>query len=185
MKYYISTTTGQPVYFHELGEKLYGSFYIFKNNGSYGIQSERYEVIIPPVFQAIKPAFRTHFWGKLYERWRLYNFENHQIGTNCFRRVEPFNMNYAAVTKDGRTWGFIDRQGRIVIPLKYNSGAYLGMDYFAVSIIREGIPVFGVIDSSENIIIPFNLSVQPTFSDTMLFLLKKRKPLREWLNLGR
>lgn len=64
MKYYISTITGQPVYFHELGEKLYGSFYIFKNKGSYGIQSERYEVIIPPVFQAIKPAFRNLFLGK-------------------------------------------------------------------------------------------------------------------------
>ena len=185
MKYYISTTTGQPVYFHELGEKLYGSFYIFKHNGSYGIQSERYEVIIPPVFQDIKPAFRTHFWGKLYERWRLYNFENHQIGANCFRRVEPFNINYAAVTKEGRNWGFIDRQGRIVIPLKYNSGAYLGMDFFAVSIIQDRMPVYGVIDLSENIIIPFTLSVKPTFSETIHYLLKKRKPLREWLNLGR
>ena len=182
MKYYISTT-GQPVYFHELGEKLYGSFYIFKHNGSYGIQSGRYEVIIPPVFQDIKPAFRTHFWGKLYERWRLYNFENHQIGTNCFRRVEPFNINYAAVTKDSRTWGFIDRQGRIVIPLKYNSGAYLGMDFFAVSIIQDRMPVYGVIDLSENIIIPFTLSVKPTFSETIHYLLKKRKPLREWLKL--
>ena len=139
--------------------------------------------LFPLYFRPSNRHSATFSWGKLYERWCLYNFEKRQIGTNFFRRVESFNLNYAAGTKDGRTWGFITRQGSIVIPLKYNSRAYLGMDYFAVSIIRECIPVFGVIDSSENLIIPFNLLVQPTFSETMLFLLKKRKPLREWLRL--
>jgi hypothetical protein len=59
------------------------------------------------------------------------------------------------------------------------------MDFFAVSIIQDRMPVYGVIDLSENIIIPFTLSVKPTFSETIHYLLKKRKPLREWLNLGR
>lgn len=185
MKYYISTTTGQPVYFHELGEKLYGSFYIFKNNGSYGIQSERYEVIIPPVFQAIKPAFRTHFWGKLQNRWGLYSFENHRLGAHSFQHVKPYNLEFAGVSTDGSHWGFTDRSGSIVIPPQFQDAEYLGLDYFAVSVMKKDRPYFGVIDLSENIIIPFTLSVKPTFSETIHYLLKKRKPLREWLNLGR
>lgn len=112
MKYCISTTTGQPVYFHELGEPLYGRFYVFKNKGSYGLQFERYEVIIPPVYHTIKPAFRSHFWGKQQERWRLYNYDSRQVGTNSFHCVEPFNLNYAAVTKDGSTWGIHKPPGK-------------------------------------------------------------------------
>ncbi|MDF0720529.1 WG repeat-containing protein [Kaistella sp. PBT33-4] len=182
MNYYINQT-GRTIYFHILGEKLYGKFYIFSKQGRLGIQSHRYEIIIFPLYDAIKPAFDQHFWGKTENRWRLYNFKNRQIGSHSFQRVEPYNLEFAAVSTSGKSWGFINRNGMMVITPEFHSGNYLGLDYFAVSVIKCGRPCFGVTDSSGNIIIPFSLSVKPTFSDTVLYLLNKRKPLREWLKL--
>lgn len=184
MKYYLSEA-GRPIYFHELGEKLYGSFFVFTAHGRAGIQSERFEIIIPPIYEEIKPAFGLHFWGKLQKRWRLYSFENLQIGGHSFRRVKPFNLEYAAVSIDGKLWGFTDRLGNMVIPPNYLSGDYLGLDYFAVAVLEKDRHCFGVTDRSGNIIIPFKLESKPTFSETIHYLLKKRKPLREWLSSGR
>lgn len=182
MKYYLNPA-GRPIYFHELGEQLYGSFFIFTLQGRAGIQSERFEIIIPPIYEAIKPAFGLHFWGKLQKRWRLYSFENLPVGAHSFRRVKPFNLEYAAVSIDGKLWGFTDRLGNMVIPPNYLSGDYLGLDYFAVAVLKKDRHFFGVTDRSGNSIIPFKLESKPTFSETIHYLLKKRKPLREWLKL--
>jgi hypothetical protein len=36
--------------------------------------------------------------------------------------AETFSGGYAAVSADGSKWGFIDEQGKLVIPMKYECG---------------------------------------------------------------
>jgi hypothetical protein len=53
------------------------------------------------------------------------------------------------------------------------------MNYFIISKGNE----FAVIDRNENFIIPFSCGDVPTFSIVIQHILKKKKPLKEWLKL--
>lgn len=182
MKYLI-IQNNTKIFYRELGESLYDNIFIFSENKKFGIQTYDFEIIIPPVHAKIKPAYGKCFWAKNSNMWNLHNFENQKIGKNSFTKVDAFKMKFACVSTDGENFGFINRKGDFVISENYIGGAFLGLDYFAVSILKNNEIYFGVIDLAENIVHPFTLKTIPTFSETVLYILKKRKPLREWLGL--
>lgn len=164
-------------YYRKLGQSLYGRYFISGINGKVGIIDENTTTIQPPIYREIVPAFKGHFWGRKEERFYLYDFSGTQISDESLLKVFPFVMQYAGVSSDGRTFGFVDRQGAWVIPPKYEEGLFLGLDYFLV----RNDDNYGVIDKQKKIIIPFSDQPAPTFSMVISTLLKQRRPLRHWL----
>ncbi len=182
MKFYLNGE-GRKIYYAELGQKLYGNYFVFKIRGKYGLQTGGFQIIVLPTYDEIKPAYAEHFWGRVEEWWTLYDFNNITICDHQYRSVAPFTLQYALISTGANTFGFIDRACRLVIPEIYAGGTFLGLDYFAVYIIKNDIKCYGIIDLNGNIVRPFSLKKPPTFSETILYILSKRKPLREWLKI--
>ena len=176
-------SNNETIFYRELGKSLYDNLFIYNEKRKFGIQTYDFEVIIPAIYKEIKPAFKNHFWARNSHKWFLYNFSNQRITDQPFTIVNSFNMKFARVSTDGENFGFINRNGDVVISEKYLGGMFLGLDYFAVSILTQNGLRFGVIALSGNIIYPFTLKTMPTFSEIVLYVLKRRKPLREWLQL--
>ena len=84
------------------------------------------------------------------------------------------------------TYGFIDKEGGFVIAPVYQKGIHLGSKLFVVSEkVSENSDKlkYGVINQNEDVVYPFTLDEIPSFTEIILFLLKQRKPLKEWLRL--
>ncbi|SFB90602.1 WG repeat-containing protein [Kaistella jeonii] len=159
------------------------NIFVYSSENFYGLIAYNFKTIIPPTYEEILPAFTHHFWGCKNEKWKLHNFENIEINNKQFEEVETFQNGYACVSKNGKTFGFVDRNGNFKIPAHYLKGQHLGNCLFAVGKDIQGKLKYGIIDLKEELILPYLFDEIPTFTDVALLLLKRRKPLREWLRL--
>lgn len=156
---------------------------IYSSKGLFGFITNDFRTIIPPTYEEIIPAFNQHFWGRKNYKWKLYNFENIEINHKEFEEVATFQNGFACVSRNGKTFGFINRNGDFQISAHYLKGQHLGNSLFAVGKNIRGKVKYGIIDKNENPILPFIFNEIPTFTEVVLLLLKRRKPLREWLRL--
>ena len=88
-----------------------------------------------------------------------------------FDAVSPFSESLASVRMDGR-WGFIDRQGKVVIPIAFADPAARDEEYrFEAYTFHEGLASiyahgrFGYIDPSGTIAIPPRYAASGPFSE--------------------
>lgn len=170
---------GKEIYYRKLGEHLYSDFYIFENEGNFGIINSNFIIIVPPKYDELKSAFPKHFWGKSKGFWQLYDFDLKPISNQKFAEVDVFFNRFANVSLDGEQFGFINRKAEFVIEPKFGKGSFLGLKYFLIS---DG-DKFAVIDIYRNMVIPFSDGEKPDFSRVVQHILKRRKPLKEWLRL--
>lgn len=157
--------------------------FTYGSNELFGIITDEFQTIIPPIYEEIIPAFTFHFWGRKSEKWKLYNFENVENNSMHFKEVASFYNGFACVSKNGITFGFIDRHEDFKIPAKYLKGKHLGNLFFAVGKDIRGKVKYEIIDLKEELILPNLFDEIPTFTEVVLLLFKRRKPLREWLRL--
>ena len=157
--------------------------FTYTSNELFGIITDEFQTIIPPIYDEIIHAFTFHFWGRKSKKWKLYNFKNIEINSMYFKEATPFSNGFACVTKTGITYGFIDRNGNFKIPDHYLKGKHLGNLFFAVGKDIQGKLKYGIINLQNEVIVPFQFNEIPTFTEVVLLLLKRRKPLREWLRL--
>ena len=157
--------------------------FIYSSEGLFGFISNGFTMIIPPLYEEIIPAFSQHFWGRKDQKWKLYNFENIEVNDVEFKVVATFQNGYCCISQNGKTFGFINRDGNVQIPAHYLNGKHLGNSFFAIGKNIRGKVKYEIIDKNENLILPFSFNEIPTFTEVILFLLKRRKPLREWLKL--
>ena len=183
MEYFSIEKNGNKIYYRELGLLLYDSIFIYSEHGKVGLQDYRFKIIVQATYDEITPAFSNHFWGRVINLWHLYNFENKKVTTQGFNNVSKYTLDYAMVSIEGEKFGFLNRNGIIVIPPMYDGGKFLGLDFFSVSKQTECGLKFGVIDRRGNLVHPYNLSASMTFTEIILYILKQRKPLRKWLRL--
>ncbi|MDY3520653.1 WG repeat-containing protein [Riemerella anatipestifer] len=155
-------------------------FLIFSTCRKKGILFKDFTKIIPPIYDDIKIAFSSFVWVKRNESWFLMNIQNQEVIEKAFAKVNKFNLNYCCVSENGVDFGFIDIKGEWIIPPNYTTGQFLGLHFFGV---KNKSGKFGIIDLKENIIHPFTLDTLPTFSNVVSYLLKRRKTLKEWLQL--
>ena len=153
--------------------------FVYSSNGLLGLIADDFGSIIPPIYEEILPAFHIHFWGKKNQKWKLYNFKNIEIIGIEFKHVATFCNEYACVSRNGSSFGFINRNGEIKITDHYLKGKHLGKSFFAVGKNIRGKIKYAVIDLQEHVIIPFIFEEIPTFTEVVLLLLKRRKPLLE------
>ena len=156
--------------------------FTYCTNQLFGVISNQFQNIIPPIFAEIIPAFKDHFWGRKNKEWRLYNFQNEVVNEASFRSVSAFCNGYSCVSKDGKMFGFINHKVEFEISPKYFGGTHLGNLLFAVKIDEET-NKYKIIDRQENLIFSFSFNEIPTFTDVVILILKSRKPLLEWLKL--
>lgn len=164
---------------------LFEGVFVYSSKGLLGLIADDFGSIIPPIYEEIIPAFDFHFWARKNHKWKLYNFKNIEINNVELEVVAPYCNGFACVSKNGTTFGFINRNGALQIPDHYLNGKHLGNSLFAVGKIILGQVKYAVIDLQEHVIIPFIFEEIPTFTEVVLLLLKRRKPLREWLQLSK
>ncbi|MDN3606765.1 WG repeat-containing protein [Kaistella yonginensis] len=162
---------------------LYEGVFVYSSKGLFGLIADDFGSIIPPIYEEIIPAFDFHFWARKNHKWKLYNFKNIEINGIEFKHVTTFCNEYACVSRNGNNFGFMNRKGEIKITDYYLKGKHLGKSFFAVGKNIRGKVKYAVIDLQEHVIIPFIFDEIPTFTEVILLLLKRRKPLREWLQL--
>ena len=162
---------------------LFEGVFVYSSKGLLGLIADDFGSIIPPIYEEIIPAFDFHFWARKNHKWKLYNFKNIEINGIEFKHVTTFCNEYASVSRNGNSFGFVNRNGEIKITDHYEKGKHLGKSFFAVGKNIRGKVKYAVIDIQEHVIIPFIFGGIPTFTEVVLLLLKRRKPLREWLKL--
>ena len=162
---------------------LFEGVFVYSSKGLLGLIAYDFGSIIPPIYEEIIPAFDFHFWARKNHKWKLYNFKNIEINGIEFKHVTTFCNEYASVSRNGNSFGFVNRNGEIKITDHYEKGKHLGKSFFAVGKNIRGKVKYAVIDLQEHVIIPFIFGGIPTFTEVVLLLLKRRKPLREWLKL--
>lgn len=162
---------------------LFEGVFVYFSKGLFGLITDNFGSIIPPIYKEIIPAFDFHFWGQKNHKWKLYNFKNIEINGIEFKQITTFCNEFACVSKNGSSFGFVNRKGEIKITDHYLKGKHLGKSFFAVGKNIRGKIKYAVIDLQEDLIIPFIFDEIPTFTEVVLLLLKRRKPLREWLQL--
>ena len=162
---------------------LFEGVFVYSSKGLLGLIADDFGSIIPPIYEEIIPAFDFHFWARKNHKWKLYNFKNIEINGIEFKHVTTFCNEYASVSRNGNSFGFVNRNGEIKITDHYLKGKHLGKSLFAVGKNIRGQVKYAVIDLQEHFIIPFIFEEIPTFTEVVLLLLKRRKPLREWLQL--
>ena len=162
---------------------LFEGLFVYSSKGLLGLIADDFGSIIPPIYEEIIPAFDFHFWARKNHKWKLYNFKNIEINGIEFKHITTFCNEYACVSRNGSNFGFVNRKGEIKITDHYLKGKHLGKSFFAVGKNIRGKVKYAVIDLQEHFIIPFIFEEIPTFTEVVLLLLKRRKPLREWLQL--
>ena len=162
---------------------LFEGVFVYSSKGLLGLIADDFGSIIPPIYEEIIAAFDFHFWARKNHKWKLYNFKNIEINGIEFKHVTTFCNEYASVSRNGNSFGFVNRNGEIKITDHYEKGKHLGKSFFAVGKNIRGKVKYAVIDLQEHVIIPFIFGGIPTFTEVVLLLLKRRKPLREWLKL--
>lgn len=162
---------------------LFEGVFVYSSKGLLGLIVDDFGSIFPPIYEEIIPAFDFHFWARKNQKWKLYNFKNIEINGIEFKHITTFCNEYACVSRNGSNFGFVNRKGEIKITDHYLKGKHLGKSFFAVGKNIRGKVKYAVIDLQEHFIIPFIFEEIPTFTEVVLLLLKRRKPLREWLQL--
>ena len=121
------------------------------------------EIIIPIEYEDIYYLTKNRIVLKIgLDRFIIINEQNKQICKTIFEVIDPktyFSKNptlYSA--KLNGKWGFIDKNGNVVIDFKYtHTYNILGSDekYIGVSIDKLNTNTLGLIDKDENQILPF------------------------------
>lgn len=131
--------------------KKHTELFVASNKGLFGIVDPYFGWVISPTFREIKSAYKGSFWGRYEACWQLYNLRNELISDKKFVAVSTFKNNFACASLDGLSFGFVDKEGRFVIPPIYQSGKILDDNYFAVQLNNK----FGIIDIYGRILVSF------------------------------
>lgn len=132
-------------------------------NGKKGVINLKNEIIIPIEYEDIYYLTKNRIVLKIgLDRFIIINEQNKQICKTIFEVIDTktyFSKNptlYSA--KLNGKWGFIDKNGNVVIDFKYtHTYNILGSDekYIGVSIDKLNTNTLGLIDKDENQILPF------------------------------
>lgn len=97
-------------------------------------------------------AFRAgRAFALLDGKYYLVDTNGKKVSDEAFEEAEMFmSKGYAAVKKDG-LWGFVDMDGKLVIPCQYEGAHSFTMDMAAVK--KDGL--WGYIDTEENVLIDY------------------------------
>lgn len=114
---------------YDRGEPFDGDYAIVSSGGKWGLVDKANEVVIPFEYQSIikGDGRRKLFWTKEAEgeKYTLYDVACHATLPNtAFTQVTPFDKFCQGIAlvnpgKGKETWGWIDKEGMVVIPASY------------------------------------------------------------------
>lgn len=176
----------------QVGKRISEKLYTFENEGKLGIIDEHFNYVIPPDYENIIPAFKRHLWVSKNGKWDLINLKQEIIG-HSYLDISEYKGQYACVSFDGESYGFINRKAEVVISTKHLKGTYIGGHLFAVPKYRKSLKSrinnlnlkqkslkYGVIDLNEKIVHPYELNEVPGLQDIYNYIHNKKRSLYEW-----
>ncbi|WP_442794801.1 WG repeat-containing protein [Pelobium manganitolerans] len=151
---------------------------VFEENGKAGFKDQSGKIIIAPKYDdyRTKDASRTKddevYRVAINEKWGLIDGKTGKELTPLkYKKINAFSDGLAGVLLDFK-WGFIDKNGKEVFPLKYDEpspyGVYgLGYDFYdGIAVVSIGYKC-GVIDKTGKEIVPFKYHSIGEFSEGM------------------
>jgi hypothetical protein len=89
------------------------------NSFKWGYIDMNGEEVIPIEFERVIESDSGVIWAaRPYLKYRCYNIKGEMVFPDSFNYVKKFSEGLAAVKKD-KLWGYIDKNGKLVIPYKY------------------------------------------------------------------
>jgi len=162
----------QPCIFDEIKEFLWG-FAEVRNGNKWGAINDKGKELLPPLYDEflfddgmapLKSNDKTGFID--YD----YNIIIPQIYDDC----TYFSFGSVAVKQNGR-WGYINREGKVLIPLTLNYDHHGPFSDGLIAVKRN--KKWGFIDESNNVVVPINLNYDEVFglSDGLARMRKGKK----------
>src|SRR5690606_25178741 len=150
----------------------------FKENGKAGFKDQSGKIIIAPKYDdyRTKDASRTKddevYRVAINEKWGLIDGKTGKELTSLkYEKINAFSDGLAGVLLDLK-WGFVDKNGKEVFPLKYDEpsadGVYgVGYDFYdGIAVVSIGYK-YGVIDKTGKEVVPFKYHSIGEFSEGM------------------
>ena len=144
-------------------------FIIHQKNEKYGFISRAREIIIPCIYDEVKPFNEGFALVKKDEKFGFINKNGCEIIPCIYDYADSFSEGLAFIEK-GRKWGFIKKNGDIAIPCIYD-------DVYSFRENRAGVKKdgkYGFIDKDGNEIIPC------IYDEIDSFIGKRAKVRKEW-----
>jgi WG containing repeat len=108
----------EPQY-DELDEATYGLYLVGKKD-KYGFMNRKGDLVISLKYTNAVPFSEGIAGVAIDSNWFFIDTTGKQLFFDYFHDVSSFKDSLCAVTKDGDTWGYIDRSGTFAIPAGYS-----------------------------------------------------------------
>jgi len=130
------------------------------NNNKWGFINEKYEIIIPFMYDDAQDFKSNSAWVKLNNEFHCIRPDNDIVFSVKFEEVFPFNEGLARF-KQNNKFGFINRLGKVIVQAVYDNAS----DYSeGLARVKKG-GYWGFIDYNCNLVIDFNYLNASDFSD--------------------
>lgn len=137
----------------------------FQNEEGTGVMNKKEEVIVPPIYDFIYHQSENTVAVQQDDLWAFYDLDKRKFITEFkYYDVGQF-INGRAMVKVGQKYGFIDRNGVLVIEAKYRQVSYRRFHEGLASVRDMETGKFGYIDTSGNVVIDFKYSNAAWFRD--------------------
>ena len=140
-----------PAIYDNIGDLKFGHAIVQKKNKQ-GVVDSLGNVVVPLEYEYISfmDKDRINISKEIWEKEALVNMRGEWIVKfGRFNRIDELSQNRMAV-RDGHKWGYIDRDGKVVIPLKYNRAETFSEGVATVRIGKN----HGCVDLDGNLVIP-------------------------------
>ncbi|MDD5360967.1 MAG: WG repeat-containing protein [Ignavibacteria bacterium] len=130
------------------------NFAITKLNNKYGFVDKKNEIVVPIIYDNVKPFHEGYACIQINEKWGMINQNGKLVIPLIYDDIYPFYEDRAGVELS-QHWGFIDKSGKEIIPLIYNINLFPNRDLaFKNGIVILGYNLkWGVLDKLGNIVI--------------------------------
>ena len=103
----------------EVNDKVEAPVVLVKKSGKYGLYDRNGKELLKPVLKKVTGLNEGYFGGKEKKTWSCYNL-NGEKQPGEYEEVGLYQEGLAPVKVEDR-WGFVDTQGKLVIPAQYKS----------------------------------------------------------------
>ena len=103
----------------EVNDKVEAPVVLVKKSGKYGLYDRNGKELLKPVLKKVTGVNEGYFGGKEKKTWSFYNL-NGEKQPGEYEEVGLYQEGLAPVKVEDR-WGFVDTQGKLVIPAQYKS----------------------------------------------------------------
>lgn len=129
--------------------------YVVKSNGKYGCLNDRYEIIMPFLYDSLDFSMSNNGIGVFKQKGKsgLINLKGEIVLKPELDAIKPIGKGLFAYKENGN-WGCLDSQGNIIVMPKYSKINKVKDDFIPATIIIDGKPKMTMLNLKGEIVIP-------------------------------